>query len=228
MGFFSSLIGSTNPALTNASLGNVNNLAAATGTAAGAAGNELSTITPTLNRWATGGAPGLGPQNLAQKQTRAQLASNASSGSSAEEARLRALRTNNLAGLPAAQTAGAEGAARAAGSTTQDILAKNADLQQQQQQMALGKLAGLYGENINAEMKGYQEMPQALSTARSLQQPGFLTNLANLTGDLSKISSGAVSPMLSMFGGGGGVTDGMAPATPASLGIPMSQYMQMA
>jgi hypothetical protein len=97
-------------------------------------------INPTLQRFATGGAPGFGPTGLSQMLTGANLATAAKSGATAQQDKLNALRSGNPASINATADAANRGGSMAAGSTVQDILSKNAMLKQQQQQDALRQL----------------------------------------------------------------------------------------
>jgi hypothetical protein len=99
-------------------------------------------INPTLQREATGAAPGFGPTDLSQMLTGANLSTAARSGAVAQEAKNRALQTGNPAAINATADAANRTGSIAAGTTVQDILSKNAMLKQQQQQEAQKILAG--------------------------------------------------------------------------------------
>jgi hypothetical protein len=216
-GWLSSVLGTTSPAITNAAFANMNQTRALAGQYGQAAGDISARMMPTLNRWATGGAPGYGPMNLSQMQTRAQLSGGATAGRAAEDARLRAMRSGNFAGVNALTGAGTEGAARGVGSTVQDILAQNAELQSKQQQSAMGELGNLYGEDVNAEMRAQQLVPGAIAQARQMQSPGILPEITMAANDLSQLGAdamGFMSPVKKMGGwlrGGGGGGGGMDP-----------------
>jgi hypothetical protein len=169
MSWLSDIFGTTG--IQNAAGVNTNMAQSNAGALTGAGQNTFAGITPTLNRWATGAAPGYGPANLSQMITGSTLATGAKTGAQAQDERLRALRTGNAAGINATSDMLNAGGARAAGSTLQDILSQNAMLKNKQQEMALGQL-GKMGEtqlqtgegwgrqgaqDINAQLAGKQD-----------------------------------------------------------------------
>jgi hypothetical protein len=155
------------------------NANAATGQALGNSGmmtgqgmSIFGGINPTLNRMATGSAPGFGPMDLSQMLTGANLSTAARSGATAQEDKLAALKSGNLASINATADAANRGGSIAAGSTVQDILSKNAMLKQQQQQEALKTLSG-EGSTLlgTGERWGAQEAPDVKAQLETAQAP---------------------------------------------------------
>ena len=152
--------------------------------AAGIAGN----ITPTLERW-TVNPPGFSPQAMANLKTNAIQAANARAGAAQEQSRLRALRTGNEAGLGALEAAEAQGGARAAGSTVEDILAKNEMLKAQQQREAMGELGNLYGSAMRGNVGSMEQEAKDIDAATSASQTGWLQNTMGVLSTLGKLGS---------------------------------------
>jgi len=184
MSWLTSILG--NPAAVQSAQGNLNAVMGAEGLTPAGQG-ILSGILPTLQRQATGGAPGFGPTGLATMQNQALSGVAAKTGASAEEARLRALRSNNPASLNATGVAIAGEGARAAGGTLQDILAQNEMLKAKQQEAALRQTGEIGTSDINAGLKAMSEAPGALEAmlkAQSAPAPWMsgLSNWFNLGG----------------------------------------------
>lgn len=148
-----------------------------TGAQLGATGaGILSGILPTLQRSATGNAPGFGAAGLSNMMTQAALATGAETGKSAEDARLRAMRTGNVAGAGAVEAAGAEGATRAYGGGLQDILAQNEKLKEMQRSQALGELGDIYKTDVGEGVRAQSLVPSDINAATQAEKVGWLQN----------------------------------------------------
>src|SRR5487761_2105730 len=145
----------------------------------GAGASDIySNVVPTLERYTTT-PPGYQPLDLATMKTEAQSGAAATSGKIAQEAKLRAMRTGNAAGVGSEEVAGAEAGARVGGGAVQDILAQNAKLKEMQRQQAFGGLENIYGQNVSGELGAQEVVPKDISEAT---RAGWLQNLTGILG----------------------------------------------
>lgn len=156
------------------------------------AGAQGAFLTPKLEQW-TVNPPGYSPTDQATMMTQQQLAGAASSGSQQEQAKLRAMRTGNVAGLGAQEAASAQGGARAAGQGVQSILAQNALLKAKQQQQALRELGNLYGTNVRGQTAAENIEPEDINAATKAQQSGWLQNVLNTMNTVANLGKAAGS-----------------------------------
>jgi hypothetical protein len=123
----------------------------------------------------------------------------------AQQDKLNALRSGNLASINATADAANRGGSMAAGNTVQDILSKNAMLKQQQQQEALRTLSGQGTGLLSTGAEwGRQEAPDVQAQLAVSQAP---------INDLFKtiqLGMQAANPFLKFMqqGGGGGSSSG--------------------
>lgn len=155
------------------------------------AGSMFSTVQPTVQRWAQGNTPGYGAMGLGNMLTAAQSAAAGARGAGEEKASLLAQRTGNLAALPASQTATAEATARALGSATQNILAKNAALKEHQQEMGLNEGGNLFGTAGKLQEGALGLQNEFLKTGVASDQAGWLQNAMGLIAASGKAMGGA-------------------------------------
>jgi len=141
-------------------------------------------LTPQLQRW-TVAPPGYGAMGLARMETSAMQGAGAKTGAMQEAARLRAMRTGNAASLPALEASEAEGGARAAGSTVEDILARNEMLKSQQQQGAMRGLEGMYGSSMRGDIGAQGLVPEDIKTGIAAGQSGWVQNMEGIVKMLS-------------------------------------------
>ena len=171
MSFLSDLFGTTQ--ITNSAKSGLNQALGNAGALTGAGQGTFAGIAPTLNREATGSAPGYGPQDLAQMINRAGTATAAKSGADAEDARLRAMRTGNTAAINASADVMNRNATTAAGGTLQDILAQNAALKQKQKQSAIGELGRMGTTQLGTGAEWGREVPADVQASLTSQQAPF-------------------------------------------------------
>lgn len=155
-----------------------------------AAGGVQANLVPRLESWAGGAAPGFGPFGLSEMETAAEQTAGSASGSAQEQAKLRAMRTGNAAGVGATQAASAEGAARAGGSALQDILARNAALKAQQMSEANRGLEGVLGEDIRGQTAALGIVPEDVNAAANAQKVGWLQDTTQMLNALSGLGAG--------------------------------------
>jgi hypothetical protein len=156
----------------------------AASTAASTEGTQASGIgsymTPLLESWAGGNAPGYGQGAVNQMTAAAQTAAGSASNAAQQGGLLRALRTGNAAGVAAGDVAGAVGAGQNQTQAVEDILSQNAQLKAQQQTGALNMLGSLYGTDVTGQTNNLNTQLKAGQSGWLQQWGGPL--LSTLTG----------------------------------------------
>ena len=126
-------------------------------TAASTEGAQATSIgsymTPQLESWAGGNAPGYGQGAVNQMTSAAQTAAGAASNQAKQSGLLRALRTGNAAGVAAGDVSAAVNSGQNQTQAVEDILGLNAQLKAQQQTGALNMLGSLYGDGCDGTDK---------------------------------------------------------------------------
>lgn len=148
-------------------------------------------VVPRLEQYSANGGPGYGAIGEGQMETEAAQTTAAATGSAAERARLRAMRTNNAGAVGATDAAAAGEAARAGGSTLQQILAKNATLKSQQQGQATTELGNIMGEDIRGQSEEARLVPEDINAGIEAGKSGWLQNALNTFSTLSQAGNTA-------------------------------------
>ena len=156
------------------------------------AGQIGSNIIPQLEKF-TLNPPGYGPSGLATMKTEAEAAGAATTGRAAQDAKLRAMRTGNVAGLGSEETALAEAGARGTGANIQNILSEDARLKETQRQNAFSGLENIYGKNISGQLESASQIPADIDATLKAGQSGWLQNLSGVLGTLGGLGTGAGS-----------------------------------
>ena len=120
-----------------------------------------SYMTPLLESWAGGNAPGYGQGAVNQMTSAAQTAAGAASNQAKQSGLLRALRTGNAAGVAAGDVSAAVNSGQNQTQAVEDILGQNAQLKAQQQTGALNMLGSLYGTDVSGANQASQAAVQA-------------------------------------------------------------------
>ncbi len=120
-----------------------------------------SYITPQLESWAGGNAPGYGQGAVNQMTSAAQTAAGAASNQAKQSGLLRALRTGNAAGVAAGDVSAAVNSGQNQTQAVEDVLGLNAQLKAQQQTGALNMLGSLYGTDVSGANQASQAAVQA-------------------------------------------------------------------
>lgn len=136
--------------------------------------------------------PGYGTA-LPGMEAQAAQAGNEAAANTQEQSALTAARTRNAAGLNASQDAEAQNAARSTGSNVQDILAQNAQLQQQQRSEGAGLLSGIYGTDVGAQLTSQGQVPGAVNAGVNAGNSGWLQNTLGILGTLGGLGLGAAN-----------------------------------
>jgi hypothetical protein len=124
-------------------------------------------------------------------------AGGASSGIVGQEG-LRAARSRNVGGSAGVLDEAAREKMRTSAGVGLDVATKNAMLQQQQRQSALQGLQGLYGTDVNAQLKAQSLVPEDIDAWAKANQTGWLQNTAMM---LTALKPGGSAGGFS-FGGG--------------------------
>lgn len=156
--------------------------------------NISGNLTPELQKW-TVNPPGYGAMGLARMETSAMQAAGAKTGAAQEASRLRAMRTGNAAAMPALEAAEAQGGAQAAGSTVEDILARNEMLKSQQRQQAVGELGNMYGASMRGDIGAQEIVPHDIGANLAAGQQGWLQDTMGIMGALGGMGTGAGAAM---------------------------------
>ncbi len=150
------------------------------------AGGISSYMTPLLESWAGGNAPGYGQGAVNQMTSAAQTAAGAASNQAKQSGLLRALRTGNAAGVAAGDVSAAVNSGQNQTQAVEDILGQNAQLKAQQQTGALNMLGSLYGTDVSGANQASQAAVQAGNS-------GWFQNLLGLGNTIGGLAKGAGS-----------------------------------
>lgn len=110
-----------------------------------------SYLTPQLESWGGGAAPGYGQGAVNQMTAAAQTAAAAAANQAKQGGLLSALRSGNAAGVGAQDVGAAVGSGQNQTQAVEDILGQNAQLKAQQQTGALNMLGSMYGTDVGAQ-----------------------------------------------------------------------------
>lgn len=155
-----------------------------------------SYITPQLESWAGGNAPGYGQGAVNQMTSAAQTAAGAASNQAKQSGLLRALRTGNAAGVAAGDVSAAVNSGQNQTQAVEDILGLNAQLKAQQQTGALNMLGSLYGEDVTGQISN-------LNTALGADMTGWYQNMLSGIQTGSEAAKNIMQGIGSLKGGGG-------------------------
>lgn len=175
----------------------------ATGAAQSAAGTAAQTgsqygqqaadvggfITPTL-MGDVRNAPGLGQSTVnAMLEEGLGTAGGAASGI-AGQAGLQAARSRNVGAATGALDEAAREKMRTSAGVGLDVATKNAMVQQQQRQSALGQLENLYGTDVGAQLKAQSLVPEDIDAWARANQTGWVQNVDQTIAALNPSFSG--------------------------------------
>ncbi len=152
-----------------------------------------SYMTPLLESWAGGNAPGYGQGGVNQMTAAAQTEAGAASNQQQQQGLLHALRTGNAAGVGAEDVGAAVGAGQNQTQAVQNVLSRNAQLKAQQQTGAMNMLGSLYGTDVGAQTNN-------LNTAINAGNSGWFQNMLGFMNAAGSGMRGAGS-MGASFGG---------------------------
>lgn len=141
-------------------------------TAAGIGGQLI----PGLEKQAAN-PPGMNPNDLANEQAQSQEAAGGTAGALKGALATRAMRMGNPANLNATAAAVGQGASRAEGQATQDVLSANAGLKEKQRSGAQSGLEGLYGTDTRGMVDAMGLAPQDINAGTNADKVGWYQNM---------------------------------------------------
>lgn len=156
------------------------------------AGQERGTLIPTLQEDINN------PQGFTPSQTNAQLVAGeqgAGGGGAAitGAAGLNAARTRNSGGTSGVLDQAARRTAQTLSGNALNVQNQSAKLAQQKRAAALGGLQGLYGTDVNAQMKAMGIIPEDINAEVNAGKSGWLQNTEGVIDTLTNAGKGAAS-----------------------------------
>ena len=157
--------------------------ATAGGYGMGAAGIGASLV-PELQRDVT--APqGFSPEEQASMLTAGLEGAGGATSGLAGEAGLRAARSRNVGSTAGTLDELAREKTRASAGVGLSVAGQNAMLKQQQREQALKQLQGLYGTDVEAQLKAQGLVPEDVNAAAAANRTGWVQNVTGVLGALS-------------------------------------------
>ncbi len=174
--------------------------AASTDTATAASYGKSATglsnfLTPMLQSWAGGNAPGYGPAGVSSMKNAAQSTAGAAANVGDEQGLLTAMRTGNAAGVGSEQVANAANAGQTQTNAVQNILTQNAQLKSQEQTGAMNMLGSMYGTNVGAQLTSQGQVPEAVNAGVGAGNSGWFQNMLGMMNAGAKMGVGAGAAM---------------------------------
>lgn len=148
-------------------------------------------LTPMLQSWSGGNAPGYGPAGVSAMKNAAQSTAGAAANAGNEQGLLTSMRTGNAAGVGSEQVANAANAGQTQTSAVQNILAQNAALKSQEQTGALNMLGSMYGTDVGAQLTSQGQVPGAINAGVNAGNSGWFQNTLGALGTLGGMGAGA-------------------------------------
>lgn len=165
---------------------NAANTASTTGAGYGTAASGIAAnLIPTLNAEATGNV-GMTPQQQNAELVAGEQGAGGANAGIAGEAGLRATRTRNTGALSGVLDEASRNKTRQLSENALNVQNKNADVAQQNRQRALGQLQGLYGTNVEAQLRAMGLIPEDVNAETNAGKSGWLQNVL---GTISTIAS---------------------------------------
>lgn len=152
-------------------------------------------LTPMLESWAGGNAPGYGDAGVSAMKNAAQSTAGAAANAGNEQGLLTAMRTNNAAGVGAEEVANAANAGQTQTNAVQNILSQNAQLKAQEQTGAMNMLGSMYGTDVGAQLTSQGQVPGAINAGVNAGNSGWFQNTLNGLNTLGGLGKGAGAVM---------------------------------
>lgn len=163
------------------------------------AGTIAGTLVPQLTRMATNPA-GLNPTDLNQLSVANQQAAGGAAASNANQAQLRATRSNNVGSLSSVLDSNARNKMATLADAANKTQVYNSNLKNEQQQSALKGLQGIYGTDVGAQIGSQGQVANDINAATNAGKSGWLQNTL---GTISTITGGAKDVMGGLYGTSG-------------------------
>jgi hypothetical protein len=174
-----------------AAAGNAEKTAATTGAGYGGQASSIaSSLIPTLNYEATGNA-GLTPTQKNNMLVAGQQGAGGATGSIVGEAGLAANRTRNSGALSGVQDAAARSRIQAASKANLGVENESTQIANQKQAQAQQQLQGLYGTDVNAQLKAMGLVPEDINADVNAGKSGWLQNTEGALNTIGGLGLGA-------------------------------------
>lgn len=171
----------------------------AAGTAAGTAGGYGegatdigSTLVPQLQRDVTN-PQGFSPEDQAAMLTKGEEGAGGATSGLVGEAGLRAVRSRNVGSTAGIADELAREKTRASAGVGLDVATQNAMLKQQQRANALKQLQGMYGTDVEAQLKAQGLVPEDINAWADANKTGWVQNVDETIGALGGAKKGPMA-----------------------------------
>lgn len=169
------------------------NTASATAGKYGSEGDQISSsLIPGLEREANN-PEGYTPEEMNDQLVASEQGAGGANAGITGEANLRTARTRNSAGYTAALDEAARDKTRSLSEDALNIKNKSADLGQKKQMAAQSELGGLYGTDVEANLKAQGLMPEDVNAEVNAGKSGWFQNMTNLIQTLTGGAKNAAS-----------------------------------
>jgi hypothetical protein len=151
----------------------------------GGQGNQIaSSLIPGLEREANN-PQGYTPEEMNNQLVASEQGAGGANAGIVGQANLQAARSRNSAGYTAGLDEAARDKTRALSQGALDIQNRSAELGQKKQMAAQGELAGLYGTDVNANLKAQGLLPEDVNAEVNAGKSGWFQNMTDLIRTLS-------------------------------------------
>lgn len=151
-----------------------------------------STVIPTLTR-DVNNAPGFSPTDLNAMLVGGEQGAGGANAGIVGQAGLTAARTRNSAALPGVYDQAARRTAQTLSNNALNVQTQNAQLKQKQRQAALSGLEGMYGTDVNAQLKAMGIVPEDINAETNAGNSGWLQNTVGTISALGGAKNGPLS-----------------------------------
>jgi hypothetical protein len=160
-----------------------------------------STVVPELQQQSKN-PTGIAPTDLNAMKTSAAESAGGATAAADSQAKLRAARTGNTAGISTALDENARNRARVMSDANLKIAGENAQVKQTQQSNAERELGQLYGTDVSGANKAYDTQNESIKLEST--PPAWLTDFTDISNTLSNAGKAASGMGWTPFGSGGG------------------------
>ena len=174
----------------SAAQGAANNASATAGSYGSTAAGIGGTIIPTLTR-DVNNAPGFSPTDLNSMLVAGEQGAGGANSAITGQAGLTAARTRNSAALPGVFDQAARRQAQTLSQNALNVQGQNAQLKQKQRSQAFSGLQGLYGTDVNAQLKAMGIDTNDINAEVNAGKSGWLQNGLDIASTLSGMGLGA-------------------------------------
>ncbi len=151
----------------------------------GSAGNQIAgSLIPGLEREANT-PEGYTPEEMNKQLVAGEQGAGGANAGITGQANLQAARTRNSAGYTSALDEAARDKTRQLSENALNVQNKSAELGQKKQMGAQSELAGLYGTDVNANLKAQGLLPEDVNAETNAGKSGWFQNMTNLIATLT-------------------------------------------